>query len=31
MIAAGPAMNILIAFVILFFLAFSLNQITGPG
>jgi regulator of sigma E protease len=30
-IAAGPAMNILIAFVILFFLAFSLNQITGPG
>ena len=30
-IAAGPAMNILIAFVILFFLAFSLNQITGPS
>ena len=30
-IAAGPAMNILIAFAILFFLAFSLNQITGPG
>ena len=30
-ITAGPAMNILIAFVILFFLAFSLNQITGPG
>ena len=30
-IAAGPAMNILIAFVILFFLAFSLNQITGAG
>jgi regulator of sigma E protease len=30
-IAAGPAMNIAIAFVILFFLAFSLNQITGPG
>ena len=30
-IAAGPAMNILIAFLILFFLAFSLNQITGPG
>jgi regulator of sigma E protease len=30
-IAAGPVMNILIAFVILFFLAFSLNQITGPG
>jgi regulator of sigma E protease len=30
-IAAGPVMNIVIAFVILFFLAFSLNQITGPG
>lgn len=30
-IAAGPVMNILIAFVILFFLAFSLNQITGPS
>ena len=30
-IAAGPAMNILIAFVILFFLAFSVQQITGPG
>jgi regulator of sigma E protease len=30
-IAAGPAMNIVIAFLILFFLAFSLNQITGPG
>jgi regulator of sigma E protease len=30
-IAAGPVMNILIAFVILFGLAFSLNQITGPG
>ncbi len=30
-IAAGPAMNILIAFVILFFLAFSVPQITGPG
>jgi regulator of sigma E protease len=30
-IAAGPTVNILIAFVILFFLAFSLNQITGPG
>jgi regulator of sigma E protease len=30
-IAAGPAVNILIAFVILFFLAFSLNQISGPG
>jgi regulator of sigma E protease len=30
-IAAGPAMNILIAFVILFFLAFSVQQVTGPG
>jgi regulator of sigma E protease len=30
-IAAGPAVNILIAFVILFFLAFSVEQITGPG
>jgi regulator of sigma E protease len=30
-IAAGPAVNILIAFVILFFLAFSVDQITGPG
>jgi regulator of sigma E protease len=30
-IAAGPAMNILIAFVILFFLAFSVQQIVGPG
>jgi regulator of sigma E protease len=30
-IAAGPAMNILIAFVILFFLAFSVPQIIGPG
>jgi regulator of sigma E protease len=30
-IAAGPVMNILIAFVILFFLAFSAEQITGPG
>jgi regulator of sigma E protease len=30
-IAAGPVMNILIAFVILFFLAFSVQQITGPG
>jgi regulator of sigma E protease len=30
-IAAGPAMNILIAFVILFFLAFSVQQIIGPG
>jgi regulator of sigma E protease len=30
-IAAGPAMNILIAFVILFGLAFSLNQFIGPG
>jgi regulator of sigma E protease len=30
-IGAGPVMNILIAFVILFFLAFSLNQVTGPG
>jgi regulator of sigma E protease len=30
-IAAGPAMNVLIAFVILFFLAFSVQQITGSG
>ena len=30
-IAAGPTMNILIAFVILFFLAFSVQQIVGPG
>ena len=30
-IGAGPVMNIIIAFVILFFLAFSLNQVTGPG
>ena len=30
-IAAGPAVNILIAFLILFGLAFSLDQITGPG
>jgi regulator of sigma E protease len=30
-IAAGPVVNIVIAFVILFFLAFSLNQISGPG
>jgi regulator of sigma E protease len=30
-IAAGPVMNILLAFVILFFLAFSVPQITGPG
>ena len=30
-IAAGPVMNILIAFVILFFLAFSVEQVTGPG
>jgi regulator of sigma E protease len=30
-IAPALRMNILIAFVILFFLAFSLNQITGPG
>ncbi len=30
-IAAGPVVNILIAFVILFFLAFSLDQVTGPG
>jgi regulator of sigma E protease len=30
-IAAGPVVNILLAFVILFFLAFSLNQVTGPG
>jgi regulator of sigma E protease len=30
-IAAGPVMNIVLAFLILFFLAFSLNQISGPG
>jgi regulator of sigma E protease len=30
-IAAGPLVNIVLAFVILFALAFSLNQITGPG
>ena len=30
-IAAGPAMNILIAFLILFGLAFSLQQFTGSG
>jgi regulator of sigma E protease len=30
-IAAGPVVNILLAFVILFGLAFSLNQVTGPG
>ena len=30
-IAAGPVVNIVLAFVILFFLAFSLNQVTGPG
>jgi regulator of sigma E protease len=29
-IAAGPVVNIVLAFVILFFLAFSLNQVTGP-
>jgi regulator of sigma E protease len=29
-IAAGPVVNIFLAFVILFFLAFSLNQVTGP-
>jgi regulator of sigma E protease len=30
-IAAGPVMNILIAFAILFVLAFSAEQFTGPG
>jgi regulator of sigma E protease len=30
-IGAGPVVNIVLAFVILFFLAFSLNQVTGPG
>jgi regulator of sigma E protease len=30
-IAAGPVVNIVIAFVILFFLAFSAQQIVGPG
>jgi regulator of sigma E protease len=30
-IAAGPVVNIVLAFLILFFLAFSLNQISGPG
>jgi regulator of sigma E protease len=30
-IAAGPVVNIVLAFVILFFLAFGLNQVTGPG
>jgi regulator of sigma E protease len=30
-IAAGPTVNILIAFAILFFLAFSLEQVSGPG
>jgi regulator of sigma E protease len=29
-IAAGPVVNIVLAFLILFFLAFSLNQVTGP-
>ncbi len=29
-IAAGPVVNIVLAFVILFFLAFTLNQVTGP-
>jgi regulator of sigma E protease len=29
-IAAGPVVNIVLAFVILFFLAFGLNQVTGP-
>ncbi len=29
-IAAGPVVNIVLAFVILFGLAFSLNQVTGP-
>jgi regulator of sigma E protease len=29
-IAAGPVVNIVLAFVILFFLAFSLDQVTGP-
>jgi regulator of sigma E protease len=30
-IAAGPVMNLLIAFVILFSLAFAAEEITGPG
>src|SRR5688572_7347461 len=30
-IAAGPAMNLLIAFVILFALAFETEEISGPG
>jgi regulator of sigma E protease len=30
-IAAGPVVNIVLALVILFFLAFSLDQVTGPG
>jgi regulator of sigma E protease len=30
-IAAGPTVNIVIAFAILFFLAFSLEQVSGPG
>jgi regulator of sigma E protease len=30
-IAAGPVVNILLAFAILFFLSFSLSQVTGPG
>jgi regulator of sigma E protease len=30
-IAAGPAMNLLIAFVLFFALAFSLEEATGPG
>jgi len=30
-IAAGPAVNVVLAFLILFVLAFSLNEITGPG
>ncbi|HEX2359512.1 MAG TPA: M50 family metallopeptidase [Solirubrobacterales bacterium] len=30
-IGAGPAMNVLIAFLIFFFLAFGINEVTGPG
>ena len=31
MIGAGPAMNMLIAFVIFFVLAFGVKEVTGPG